>query len=296
MSRTSTVILVASLSVAHSASVQAAPPPSQSFAEGQLLALQVQQAVALGAGDVEHLGQSIDADFRFTDSRGRDLDRSQFLAEAGQRHEPERLPVDEGVVRLFGPVALLHALSQSGGNGGEAARIRHTYAYHWNGSEWRLVSAQDTRLADGVDWQPQRGTSPEHGSWQGQDPIGDDDQVLRALNENYVRAFREADVPWFDAHLAPDFLVVNSDGSIDDRGAALAEFAKPVFAERIRSFPVDKVRIRRFGDVAIIHAENAYELKDGRRGINRYTDVWHRQPDGRWLCVSAHITQFKAPA
>lgn len=296
MSKSSTAILFASLSVAQSAAVQAAPPPSQSFAEGQLLALQVEQAVALGAGDVEHLGQSIDADFRFIDSKGRDLDRAQFLAEAGQRREHERLSADESVVRLFGPIALLHALSQSGGDGGEPARIRHTYAYHWNGTEWRLVSAQDTRLADGVDWQPKRGTSPEHGAWQGEDPSGEDEQVLRTLNENYVRAFREADVPWFDAHLAPGFLVVNSDGSVDDRNAALAEFAKPVFAERIRSFPVGKVRIRRFGDVAIIRAENDYELKDGRRGINRYTDIWHRQPDGRWLCVSAHITQFKAPA
>ena len=50
----------------------------------------------------------------------------------------------------------------------------------------------------------------------------------------------------------------------------------------MKSFPVDNVNIRRFDDVALIHAENAYELKDGRKGVSRYTDIWHKQ-NGRWL-------------
>ena len=74
----------------------------------------------------------------------------------------------------------------------------------------------------------------------------------------------------------------------------LADFAKPYFAEGIAEFPLDKVRIRRFGDVALIHAENAYTLKDGRRGVNRYTDIWAKR-GGRWWCVAAHITVYKAP-
>ena len=81
---------------------------------------------------------------------------------------------------------------------------------------------------------------------------------------------------------------------MDDRAAALAEFAKPVFATHIRSFPVDKVRIRRFADVALIHAENDYVLKDGRNGINRYTGIWQKQRDVSWKCIAAHITSFKA--
>ena len=114
------------------------------------------------------------------------------------------------------------------------------------------------------------------------------------LNENYVNAFREADAAWYDRHLAPDYVVVYGDGSFHDRASALADFAKPTFATSIRSFPVGDVRIRRFGDVALIHAENAYELKDGRRGVSRYTDIWHKQ-DGRWRCVAAHITVHRAP-
>ena len=60
------------------------------------------------------------------------------------------------------------------------------------------------------------------------------------------------------------------------------------------SFPVDKVQIRRFADVALIHAENDYVLNDGRSGVSRYTDIWH-QRDGRWSCIAAHITVKRPP-
>ena len=72
-------------------------------------------------------------------------------------------------------------------------------------------------------------------------------------------------------------------------------FALPTFARTMASFPVDNVQVRRHGDIALIHAANCFELKDGRRGESRYTDIWHRQ-HGRWQCVSAHITEQQQPA
>lgn len=62
----------------------------------------------------------------------------------------------------------------------------------------------------------------------------------------------------------------------------------------MRSFPVHKVRVRGFGEIALIHAENDFEPKDGRSGINRYTDIGHKRPDGHWRCVATHINTFKA--
>jgi ketosteroid isomerase-like protein len=122
--------------------------------------------------------------------------------------------------------------------------------------------------------------------------------VLHELNENYVRAFREADVAWYDAHLAPSYLAIVADGSLHDRASALARFAQPTFATAMKRFPVGAVNVRRLGDTALIHAENAYELNDGRCGVSRYTDIWHRGPPtgGRWMCVAAHITTLQDPA
>lgn len=83
------------------------------------------------------------------------------------------------------------------------------------------------------------------------------------------------------------------DGSFHDKASLLAAAAPPVTA--FKSFPTTNVAIRRFGDVALIHAENPFERQDGLKGVNRYTDIWHKR-DGRWVCIAAHVTRHKPPA
>lgn len=119
--------------------------------------------------------------------------------------------------------------------------MRYTDVYSWDGNAWRLVSAQNTPLREGIAKTLLRGIVPAHDAWQGVDPVGDERVMLHELNANYVQAFHTADVAWHDAHLAPDYVVINGDGSIDDRAQALHEFAQPVFAEYFRAFPVDHV-------------------------------------------------------
>lgn len=196
-------------------------------------------------------------------------------------------------VRRFGTTALVHALVETGA-AGRLQALRRTDVFDHDGRCWRLVAVQLTPLRDGVPAALQRGVVPPYTPWSGADPHGDDETVLRRLNERYVQSFRESDVGWYDAHLAADYVVTNGDGSFVDRAGALAAFARPVFATQMRSFPVDRVNIRRFGELALIEAENAYELNDGRTGISRYTDIWHAA-GGRWSCVAAHITVVKAP-
>jgi hypothetical protein len=243
-------------------------------------------------------GKVIDAltheDFVFTASDGAWKDRAHFVAQVGGQAPRDSASLDDLRVRLFGRVALVHGVFTGPGEGGAAARLRFTDVYVWSGAAWQLVSAQETPLKASVGVALQAGTAPAHAPWRGQDPVGDDDRILHVLNERYVQAFRESDVAWYDAHLATDYVVASSDGSLRDRAVALAAFAQPTFATAMKSFPVGKVNVRRFDDVALIHAENAYELKDGRTGISRYTDIWFKR-DGRWLCIAAHITTHKAP-
>ena len=127
---------------------------------------------------------------------------------------------------------------------------------------------------------------PVHAAWTGRDPSEDDTSLLQALNESYVKAFRDADVAWYAAHLAPDYVMVSGDGAQWDRAAALTRFSQPTFATAMRSFPVDKVTVRRFHHVALIHAENAYQLKDGRTG---------REPLHRHLAEAATVAGSALP-
>jgi hypothetical protein len=51
------------------------------------------------------------------------------------------------------------------------------------------------------------------------------------------------------------------------------------------------VLIRILGDFAINHARTGYQKPDGTHGAGRYTDYWQLR-NGRWQCVSAHVTRL----
>lgn len=114
-----------------------------------------------------------------------------------------------------------------------------------------------------------------------------DTDTLRRLNQNFVVAVETSDVHYFEEALAEDFLNSNPDGSLVDRAGFLAQIARPAGVSRLEAHDV---RIRIMGDIAIIHAQTTYRKPDGEKGAGRYTDVWARR-QGRWLCVSAHVTR-----
>jgi len=115
-----------------------------------------------------------------------------------------------------------------------------------------------------------------------------DRDILSRLNGDYIRSVQNGDVRRFEEILGSDFRCSNPDGSLLDRAGFLAQTARPV---TISNLQAQDVEIRLFGDVAIIHARTSYTLADGRPGAGRYTDVWARQ-NGKWLCVSAHVTRL----
>jgi ketosteroid isomerase-like protein len=114
-----------------------------------------------------------------------------------------------------------------------------------------------------------------------------DTDILRALNQDFVRSVEFSDVRRFDEILASDFLNSNPDGSLVDRAGFLAQIARPAMVSDLETHDV---RIRIMDDIAIIHARTTYKRVDGGAGAGRYTDVWARR-GGRWLCVSAHVTR-----
>jgi ketosteroid isomerase-like protein len=113
-----------------------------------------------------------------------------------------------------------------------------------------------------------------------------DEQLLRDLNDDYVAAMQKGDVERFNQILADDFMCSNPDLSLLDKAAFLAAVAPPV---RISGLTASDIIIRLLGDFAIIHTHISWRSADGTQREGRYTDDWARR-DGRWLCVSAHVT------
>ena len=111
--------------------------------------------------------------------------------------------------------------------------------------------------------------------------------TLERLNQEYVDAFMNADVEWYREHLADDFVVIESDGSILNKEEFLINTAK---GSDVADYKLQKVDVRIYGDVALIQATGLWTGKDGAKGMSRYTDVYVNAEAG-WKAVSAQITR-----
>jgi ketosteroid isomerase-like protein len=116
----------------------------------------------------------------------------------------------------------------------------------------------------------------------------DDVDVLAELNEAYLESVRMGDVDRFREILADDFLCSAADGSVLDKGQFLELTGGP---RTLRHLSAADVRIRMFGDMAIIHAATYFTTMDGHEGRGRYTDIWARRNDV-WRTVAAHVTRL----
>ena len=111
-------------------------------------------------------------------------------------------------------------------------------------------------------------------------------RVMR-LNEDYIRAALAGDVAWYDAHLADDFVCIDSDGAVLDRKAFLRQQSQE---PELATYRLAEVSLRQYGDVFLVRATGEWTSKSGQPGVSRYLDVWVNR-GGELRCVSAQITR-----
>jgi len=118
-----------------------------------------------------------------------------------------------------------------------------------------------------------------------------DEGIVRRLNEEYIRAFMQADVAWYVQHLTDEFMVIESDGSLLNKQQFLAATAK---GPDVATYKLDQVSIRFYGDVALVQATGLWTRKDGSAGMSRYIDTYVRM-NKEWKVVAAQVTRANLP-
>jgi hypothetical protein len=118
-------------------------------------------------------------------------------------------------------------------------------------------------------------------------PPKSDEATLTELNERYIESFMKADVEWYREHLADDFLCIEANGSVLDKAQFLRKTAE---GPGLADYRLEQVRIRIFGDVALVHGKGLFRRPDATTGISRYTDVYLRAGHD-WKAISAQITR-----
>lgn len=114
--------------------------------------------------------------------------------------------------------------------------------------------------------------------------------ALHELNAEYIRAFAESDVTWYEENLSEDFVCTLADG----RRIAKAEFLRLIEeGPGVTNVAYDQVDVRPLGEVALVHGVTHYR-RDGLPASTRYTDVW-RSRDDHWQAVAAQLTSVTRP-
>lgn len=110
---------------------------------------------------------------------------------------------------------------------------------------------------------------------------------IRSLNRQYIEASLAGDVAWYRAHLAEEFVCIDSDGTVLNKAAFLQKTAP---GSELAEYHLAEVDVRFYGDVALVRATGEWVAKNGKPGLSRYLDIWVRSGD-EWKAVSAQITR-----
>jgi ketosteroid isomerase-like protein len=117
----------------------------------------------------------------------------------------------------------------------------------------------------------------------------DDEQLLKNIEQQLARAWRQRDRAFIDDVLAPEWSVTQADGSVLSRSAVLGTFFDAVVFD---SNVVDDVTVALFGDTAIVRGRTAVSAKLNGAPVSariRFTDVFIRR-NGRWQVVASHAS------
>ncbi len=109
--------------------------------------------------------------------------------------------------------------------------------------------------------------------------------ALLELNSQYIRAFVESDVEWYEEHLSDEFVCTLADGRRIDKTKFLERNAQ---GPGVTDVTFDVLDVVVLGDVALVQGITHY-VRDGARQSTSYTDVWRRH-GRRWRAIAAQLT------
>ena len=130
------------------------------------------------------------------------------------------------------------------------------------------------------------------GAEQGGDATVKD--ALVQVEHQWGDALLKRDAAAWSRFLADDWVLTYSDGTLVTKPMALADLKEG--ALKIESFQLDDVKVRVYGDAAVVTGriteKSKFQDKD-TSGVRRFTDVFVKR-EGRWQAVASHESDISA--
>lgn len=124
--------------------------------------------------------------------------------------------------------------------------------------------------------------------------INFDEEILRAINHQFIQNFLNNDTVEHSKIIHHNFLFIGTDGSIHDRNEYLRGWTHGYDIKVMPEFDLEEVQIRVFGDFALVVAKTKDKtMKDGKWkiGETRYTDTYVKEYE-QWKCVQVQLTRM----
>jgi len=118
-----------------------------------------------------------------------------------------------------------------------------------------------------------------------------DEQRLRALNAEWLDAYRTGEGAALERILAPEFITTMPSGARRTRAEVIRDATAP--GGQVAAISWDQLEVRVFGGAAVVTGRATFTTTAADGPVTRrtlYTDVYVRR-GGDWVAVAAHVSR-----
>lgn len=120
---------------------------------------------------------------------------------------------------------------------------------------------------------------------------------LMQLERDIGQANINRDKAFFERIEANEFIFTDSGGGITTKAEDVASLDKPAGEFKLVSYDVDEMKVKVYGNTAVVWGRVTSTLKGKDRDIvskSRFTDTFVKR-DGRWQLVAGHSSRIREP-
>jgi len=133
------------------------------------------------------------------------------------------------------------------------------------------------------------------GQTAGKEPRSDEkvEQELRQLDRQWAEMAVQGDTAAFDRIFADDYTSTHSNGRIVTKAEERAYVASALSDSKFASINTDEVKVRVYGDAAVIIGRVTVKRRNGSENQSRYTTIWVKRQN-RWQVVAEQFASIAA--
>ena len=121
------------------------------------------------------------------------------------------------------------------------------------------------------------------------------EQAVRQLDNERTQATQKSDTAFIERVYADDYVVIAANGRVRSKAQVVADYKSGVL--KVESLKDDELKVRVYGDTAILTGRSTQKIKDNGQEISGqtlFTRVYAKR-NGQWQFVTQHISRVTQP-